>query len=56
MDEILGGIFRIKERLGLLEHNAVLELPTSVSTKLPCETIDVLFVLKSMDGHMLWYV
>ena len=42
-----------KKRLGLLEHNTVLELLTLVSTKLPCETIDELFVLKSMDEHIL---
>ena len=53
IDEIRAGIFRIEERLCLLGNNDLLDLPEAISTKLPCETIDELIALNSMDEQML---
>lgn len=56
IDAIRAGIFRIERRKTLPVRTqwwCIIIMPTSVSTKLPCETIDELIVFNSMDEHML---
>ena len=53
MDALRAGIFRIEEKLSMLGQKNILQLPTAISKRMPCETIDEMIALNSMDKEML---